>query len=212
MTTFALAIGLVVVNVRAPGRGHRRVSALADGRRLAVHRRQGKALSFVDFVTHIVPSSVVGAFAQGDMLQMVFFAVLFGVALASLGADGPARDRGCSSGCCRCSSASSALVMVVAPIGAFGAMAYTIGNFGLASLLPLGRLMVCVYPTMALFIFVVLEPDRALVRASACSRLLAYIKEEILLVLGTSRRARRRCRGCSTRWSGSAAPGRWWGW
>ena len=105
VTTFALAIGLVVVNVTKPGAGLD-VSALAKGD-VSSYAAAGKALRFVDFLTHIVPSSVVGAFAQGDILQVVFFAVLFGVALASLGETRAAAGRRCSSRSRRCSSASS---------------------------------------------------------------------------------------------------------
>jgi aerobic C4-dicarboxylate transport protein len=182
VTTFALAIGLVVVNLLRPGEGidASRVSA-ADVSQLAV---QGKELRFVDFVTHIVPSSVVGAFAQGEILQVVFFSLLFGVALASLGRAGRPVARMLER-LMQVFFRIVGLVMLVAPIGAFGAMAYTIGNFGVASLLTLGRLMACVYVTMALFIFVVLN---VIARLSGFSllRLLAYIKDEILIVLGTS--------------------------
>jgi aerobic C4-dicarboxylate transport protein len=182
VTTFALAIGLVVVNLLRPGEGidASRVSA-ADVSQLAV---QGKELRFVDFVTHIVPSSVVGAFAQGEILQVVFFSLLFGVALASLGRAGRPVARMLER-LMQVFFRIVSLVMLVAPIGAFGAMAYTIGNFGVASLLTLGRLMACVYTTMALFIFVVLN---IIARLSGFSllRLLAYIKDEILIVLGTS--------------------------
>ncbi len=182
VTTLALAIGLVVANVVRPGHG-------LDASRLATvdvskYAHQGEALRFVDFVTHIVPSSVVGAFAEGDVIQVVFFSVLFGVALASLGRAGRPVARMLD----RLSQVIFrivGMVMVVAPIGAFGAMAYTVGNFGLASLLTLGRLMASVYLTMALFIFVVLN---LIARWSGFSlwRLLVHIREEILIVLGTS--------------------------
>jgi aerobic C4-dicarboxylate transport protein len=182
VTTFALAIGLAVVNLVRPGDGidASRVSA-SDLSRLAV---QGKELRFVDFVTHIVPSSVVGAFAEGDILQVVFFALLFGVALASLGRTGRPVTRMLER-LMEVFFRIVSIVMVLAPIGAFGAMAYTIGNFGVASLLTLGRLMACVYATMALFVFVVLNLIARLWGFSLL-RLLGYIKDEILIVLGTS--------------------------
>ena len=182
VTTFALAIGLVVVNITKPGEGLD-VSSLAKGD-VSRFTEQGKAMSFVDFITHIVPSSAVDAFAKGEVLQVVFFAVLFGFALASLGPRGrPLADV--------LESVSQvffkivAIVMKVAPIGAFGAMAYTIGAFGLKSLLPLGRLMLDVYVTMFLFIFVVLN---LILRWYGFSlwEYLKFIREEILLVLGTS--------------------------
>jgi aerobic C4-dicarboxylate transport protein len=182
VTTIALAIGLMVINLTKPGAAVD-AAAIAQGD-VSRFAEQAKALTFVDFVMHIVPTSVVGAFAQGDILQVVFFAILFGAALAALGAMGEsithALDR-----TAQVFFKIVSIIMVVAPIGAFGAMAYTIGNFGLATLLPLGRLMADVYLTMALFIFVVLNLI-ARVYGFSLLRLLKYIREEILLVLGTS--------------------------
>ena len=182
VTTFALAIGLIVVNVLKPGRGLV-VSALAKSD-ISSYVTAGKSMTFADFVTHIVPSSVVDAFAKGDMLQVVFVAVLFGVALAFVGEDGRAVTH-LFEALSRVFFRIVAIVMIVAPIGAFGAMAYTIGAFGLAALVPLGRLMLGVYTTMALFIFIVLN---AILRAYGFSlwSYLKFIREEILIVLGTS--------------------------
>jgi aerobic C4-dicarboxylate transport protein len=182
VTTFALAIGLIVVNVTKPGEGLD-VSALAKGD-VSKYAEAGKALTFVEFVTHIVPSSVVGAFASGDVLQVVFFAVLFGVALAFTGDTG----RPLTEMLDRLSLVFFrivAIVMKVAPIGAFGAMAYTVGTFGVKSLLPLGRLMLDVYLTMAIFIFIVLN---LILRwyGFALWDYLKFIREEVLIVLGTS--------------------------
>jgi aerobic C4-dicarboxylate transport protein len=182
VTTFALTIGLIVVNVTKPGKGLD-VTALAKGD-VSKFTEQGKAMSFVEFFTHIVPSSAVDAFARGDVLQVVFFAVLFGVALAAMGE----RGRPLSEVLERLSEVIFrivALVMKVAPIGAFGAMAYTIGAFGVRALLPLGRLMLDVYVTMALFIFVVLNVILRLYGFSLWEYL-KFIREEILIVLGTS--------------------------
>jgi aerobic C4-dicarboxylate transport protein len=182
VTTFALAIGLVVMNVFRPGEGIDASRApAADVSRFTA---QGQELHFGDFVTHIVPSSVVGAFAQGEILQVVFFSLLFGVALASLGRAGRPVARMLER-LMQVFFRIVAIVMVVAPIGAFGAMAYTIGTFGVASLLTLGRLMACVYATMAVFIFGVLGGVARLAGFSLL-RLLDYIKDEILIVLGTS--------------------------
>src|SRR5215207_7681036 len=182
VTTFALAIGLVVVNVTKPGAGLD-VSTLARGD-ISRYAEAGKAMSFVEILTHIVPASAVDAFARGDVLQIVFFAVLFGSALASLG------ERGHPLVTVLDVTAQVifrivALVMKVAPIGAFGAMAYTIGTFGAKTLLPLARLMLDVYITMALFIFVVLN---LILRWYGFSlwHYLKFIREEIVLVLGTS--------------------------
>ncbi|MDB4885794.1 MAG: sodium:dicarboxylate symporter [Gemmatimonadetes bacterium] len=182
VTTLALAIGLVIVNVTKPGAGLD-VSALAKGD-VSKYTQQGEAMTFTDFATHIVPSSAVDAFAKGDVLQVVFFAVLFGVALASLGDSGASLTAMLE----RLSQVMFrivSIVMKVAPIGAFGAMAYTVGTFGVKSLLPLGRLMLDVYAAMALFIFVVLN---LILRAYGFSlwEYLKFIREEILVVLGTS--------------------------
>ena len=182
VTTFALAIGLIVVNITKPGAGLD-VSALAKGD-VSKYAEAGKSLTFVEFLTHIVPTSVVGAFANGDVLQVVFFAVLFGVSLAYVGDMG----RPVTEWLDRLSLVFFrivALVMKVAPIGAFGAMAYTVGTFGVRSLLPLGRLMLDVYLTMGIFIFVVLN---LILRRYGFSlwQYLKFIREEIVIVLGTS--------------------------
>ena len=182
VSTFALAIGLVIVNVTRPGDGVD-VSALTKGD-ISQYAKAGEGMKFVDFITNIVPSSVVDAFAKGEILQIVFFAVLFGVALTSLGSSGKplvdVLDR-----IAHVFFRIVALVMKVAPIGAFGAMAFTVGSFGVKTLLPLGRLMLDVYATMAIFIFVVLGTICRLY-GFRLLEFLRYIREEILLVLGTS--------------------------
>jgi aerobic C4-dicarboxylate transport protein len=182
VTTFALVIGLAVVNLLKPGQGLA-VSTMAKTD-VSSYVTQGKSMNFADFLTHIVPSSVVDAFAKGDMLQVVFVAVLFGVALTFLGEDARPVTHLCET-LSRVFFRIVAIVMAVAPIGAFGAMAYTIGAFGVAALIPLGRLMLGVYITMALFIFVVLN---AIMRAYGFSlwKYLRFIREEIVIVLGTS--------------------------
>jgi len=174
------------VNLARPGAGLDPAvrAGPAAAATVAGYAQAGEQLRFIDFVTHIVPSSVVGAFAEGEILQVVFFALLFGVALTGLGEAG----RPLIAGLDRLAQVFfriTAIVMRVAPIGAFGAMAYTIGNFGLAALLPLGRLMLSVYLTMALFVFVVLNAIARLYGFSLW-RFLRYIREEILIVLGTS--------------------------
>jgi aerobic C4-dicarboxylate transport protein len=182
VTTFALAIGLFVVNVTRPGAGLAATS-LASGD-ASSFTAQGKSLTFTEFLTHIVPSSAIEAFAQGDILQIVFFSVLFGVALTALGESGRPLSAVLDT-TLHVFFRIVALVMKVAPIGAFGAMAFTVGNFGLRTLLPLGRLMLDVYLTMFLFIFVVLN---LIARAYGFSlwTFLKFISEEILIVLGTS--------------------------
>ena len=182
VSTFALAIGLVIVNVTRPG-DHVDVTTLAKGD-ISQYAKAGEGLKFADFITNIVPSSVVDAFAKGEILQIVFFAVLFGVAMTSLGATGKplldVLDR-----ISHVFFRIVALIMKVAPIGAFGAMAFTVGSFGLKTLLPLGRLMLDVYATMAIFIFVVLGTICRMY-GFRLLEFLRYIKDEILLVLGTS--------------------------
>ena len=182
VTTIALAIGLVIVNVTKPGAGLDR-SHLAQGD-VSTYAKAGEQLSMLDFLLHIVPSSPVQAFAQGDILQVVFFAVLFGVATASMGATVQPLVAFLDQ-LLHVMFKLVGFIMVVAPVGAFGAMAYTVGNFGLQALLPLGRLMIDVYATMAVFIFVALN---LIAKWSGFSlwKLLVFIREEILLVLGTS--------------------------
>ena len=182
VTTFALAIGLIIVNVTKPGAGLN-FSSLSKGD-ISQYTAPGKEMKFVDFITHIVPTSIADAFARGDILQIVFFSILFGVALAALGA----RVRTVVDLLEQAQEIFfkiTAIIMVVAPIGAFGAMAFTVGNFGVRALLPLGRLMLDVYLTMFLFVFIVLN---LICRYYGFSlwQFLKYIKDELLLVLGTS--------------------------
>jgi aerobic C4-dicarboxylate transport protein len=182
VTTFALAIGLTIVNITKPGAGLD-VSKMPKGD-VSAYAAQGQGMKFTDFVTHIVPSSPVDAFAQGDILQIVFFAVLFGFAVVTLG-KGSAPLTNVLETTLDVFFRIVALIMKVAPLGAFGAMAFTVGTFGLQTLLPLGRLMLDVYLTMFLFIFVVLN---LILRWYGFSlwAYLKYIREEILIVLGTS--------------------------
>ncbi len=182
VSTLALAIGLVVVNITRPGAGID-VSKVT-GVDLTKYTASGAQLGFIDIITHVVPPSIVGAFANGEILQIVFFSLLFGLALLKVGDAG----RPILSGVEKLSAVFfrlTAMIMKVAPIGAFGAMAYTIGSFGLKALIPLARLMGDVYLTMAVFIFVILN---LIARMSGFSlwKLLRYIKDEILIVLGTS--------------------------
>jgi aerobic C4-dicarboxylate transport protein len=182
VSTASLVIGLIVVNLTRPGAGldpsrlpHGDVSRYVDG------AQQG---SLIDILTHVVPSSIVGAFATGDVLQVVFVAIVFGVALAAVGESGRPVVALIQS-LERVFFRLVALIMLVAPVGAFGAMAYTVATFGLDALRPLLRVMADVYLTMAVFVFGVL----GLIARLAGFRLLRYlahIKDEILLVLGTS--------------------------
>jgi aerobic C4-dicarboxylate transport protein len=141
-------------------------------------------MNVVDFLVDIVPTSVVKAFADGNILQIVFFAILFGVALSAIGSAGAPLTAGLDR-LLQVFFRIVHIIMYVAPIGAFGAMAFTIGNFGLKSLLPLGRLMLDVYMTMFLFVFIVLNLIARWYKFSLWE-FLKYIREELVLVLGTS--------------------------
>jgi aerobic C4-dicarboxylate transport protein len=183
VSTVALAIGLVVVNLTHPGEGldptrlpHGDISAYTQS---ATHGG-----SVVDLITHIVPSSIVDAFARGDVLQVVFVALLFGVALSAVGPAGRPVVALIES-LSRVMFRLVALIMLVAPIGAFGAMAYTVGAFGVRALEPLARLMAGVYLTMAVFVFVVLGVIARLA-GTRITHVLRLISDELLLVLGTS--------------------------
>ena len=183
VTTIALVIGLLVVNIVKPGAGLN-FSEMEKGDVSQYTENVGEQLNWVDFLTNIVPSNMMDAFAKGDILQVLFFSILFGVALAALGKKGDVITDFLD----RLSHVFFKIigyVMKAAPIGAFGAMAYTIGHFGLASLVPLGKLMMSVYITMFLFIFVVLNLICKYYNFSLWSYL-KFIKDELLIVLGTS--------------------------
>ncbi|MEO7360992.1 MAG: C4-dicarboxylate transporter DctA [Gemmatimonadaceae bacterium] len=182
VSTLAMAIGLTIVNITKPGETLD-ITTLPKGD-VSKFVVAGEQMGLLDFVTHIIPANIFDAFAKGELLPIVFFAVLFGVALTGAGDAG--RDvTDLLHKIQKVFFRIVHIVMKVAPIGAFGAMAYTIGNFGLKTLLPLGRLMIDVYATMIIFIFGVLW----LICRMWGFRLLPflrYIKEEILIVLGTS--------------------------
>ncbi|MDM5199163.1 C4-dicarboxylate transporter DctP [Fictibacillus enclensis] len=184
VTTFALVIGLIVVNIIKPGAGlDFDKLQKGDVSQFTSEGAEG-GINWLDFFTHIVPSNMVDAFAKGDILQVLFFSILFGVALTAL------RDKGKPvieffDKLLTIFFNVVGYIMKAAPIGAFGAMAFTIGNFGLASLLPLGKLMISVYTTMFLFVVVVLNIICKMYGFSLW-KYLRYIKDEILIVLGTS--------------------------
>lgn len=182
VSTLALAIGLIIVNVTKPGAGLD-ISTMQLGD-VSKYTAAGAQQSTLEFLLHIVPSNIVAAFASGELLPVVFFSVLFGVALTAVGDAG----RDIADLLVRFQAVFFkivSMVMVLAPIGAFGAMAYTVGTFGLKTLIPLARLMLDVYLTMAVFVFVVLG---LICRAYGFRiwKFLRFIKDEILLVLGTS--------------------------
>ncbi len=184
VTTLALVIGLVVVNLFRPGDGiHADVKSL-DTKEVAAYASGGKSMSTIELLLHVIPDAAVGAFASGEILQVLTFSVLFGVALGGLGQSGKPLIELIE----RVSLVlfqMIALIMRLAPIGAFGAMAFTIGKYGIGTLVSLGALMLCVYLTCAVFIFVVLG---LIARWAGFSlwQFLRYIREELVIVLGTS--------------------------
>ena len=184
MTTIALVIGLIVVKVVQPGAGINANAAQLDAKAVEQYAASGKQLHTVDFLLNIIPDTVVGAFARGDILQVLFFAVLFGLALSVFGEKGKSLIRAFDS-ITHTLFGVIALIMKAAPIGAFGAMAFTIGKYGLKTILPLAKLMLCVYLTSAFFVFVILGLI-AWAHGFSLWKFLKYIKEELLIVLGTS--------------------------
>ncbi|QWV94420.1 dicarboxylate/amino acid:cation symporter [Geomonas oryzisoli] len=185
VSTLALGIGLLVINVIQPGVGMNADVTKLDTKGLATYTATAaKSHSFADFALGIIPTSVVDAFAKGEILQVLFFAIFFGLALAALGEKGKPIYKFID-------DVSHALfgvvnlIMKFAPIGAFGAMAFTIGKFGLGSLAKLGMLMGSFYLTCLLFIFVVLGTIGKICGFNIF-KFISYIKEELLIVLGTS--------------------------
>jgi len=183
VTSIALLIGLLVVNVIQPGAGMNVDATKLDATAIQAYAVQGKHLSSVDFVMNIIPRTFMGAFADGDILQVLLLAILVGLALASLG-----QANTLIAACDKIAHLMFgviALIMQAAPIGAFGAMAYTVGHYGLKTLIPLAKLMACVYITSILFVFAVLG-SIAFLHGFSVWKFIKYIKEELLIVLGTS--------------------------
>ncbi|WP_127022746.1 dicarboxylate/amino acid:cation symporter [Rheinheimera mangrovi] len=184
VSTIALVIGLVVINVVKPGVGMHIDPASLDQQSISKYTAPDQMQSTTDFLLNVIPSSVFDAFARGDMLQVLFFSILFGFALQRLGG----RQNLIFGYVEKSSEVLFAIVhmlMKVAPIGAFGAMAFTIGKYGIATLWSLAGLMATFYLTCLVFIFVVLG---AICRYHGFSitKFIRYIKEELLIVLGTS--------------------------
>jgi aerobic C4-dicarboxylate transport protein len=184
VSTVALLIGLLVGNVVKPGSGFNVNIATLDAKSVADYAGQAKTQNVTEFLMHIIPTTVVDAFAKGDILEVVFVALLFGFALSGVGARAkPLVDL--VNSFTQVIFEVTRLLMKFAPVGAFGAMAYTVGRFGLASLGPLAKLIGTFWLTAVLFVVIVLGTV-AWAASFNIFRFLAYIKEEILVVLAVS--------------------------
>lgn len=184
VTTLALIVGLVVANLVQPGAGMNIDASSLDTKDISSYVTKAKEQSAVEFVLNIIPSTLVGAFAEGNILQVLFIAVLFAFSLQALGE----RVQGLTGLIGQLSHAMFgivAIIMKAAPIGAFGAMAYTIGKYGFGTLFALGKLMASFYLTCILFVLGILG---LIARLNGFSILafIRYIREELLIVLGTS--------------------------
>lgn len=184
VSTLALIIGLVVVHIIQPGVGMNIDASTLDTKDLATYTEVAKHHSMVDFLLNIIPTSVIDAFAKGDILQVLLFALLFGFSLAAMKETG-AEVLNFINKVSQVLFGIVETIMKLAPIGAFGAMAFTIGKYGIASLLPLASLMGSFYLTCIIFIFGILGLIARLTGFSIV-RFIVYIKDELLIVLGTS--------------------------
>lgn len=184
VSTLALIIGIIVANVYKPGAGMNADVSTLDSAALSSYTVNAQSLSTVDFLMNIIPHTVVDAFAKGEILQVLLFSILFGVALSHFGDKGKFLIKILDQ-LSHVLFGVIGIVMKVAPFGAFGAMAFSIGQYGFGTLFPLGKLMVGVLITCVLFIFLVLGPIMRFVGLSLW-KFLKYIKEEIFIVLGTS--------------------------
>lgn len=184
VSTIALIIGLIVVNVLQPGGGMNIDPSTLDMKAVASYADQAKEQGVVAFLLDVIPGSVIGAFASGNILQVLLFAILFGFALHRLGDKGTLMFNVIES-FSQVIFGVINMIMRLAPIGAFGAMAFTIGKYGVGSLVQLGQLIICFYITCVIFVIVVLGLIARVVGFNIF-KFIAYIKEELLIVLGTS--------------------------
>jgi aerobic C4-dicarboxylate transport protein len=184
VSTMALALGLVVGNVVHPGTGFNVHPENLDAKSISSYAGQAKEQSVPDFLMHIIPNAIVDAFAKGDILQVLLVAILFGFALSVIGARGVPLVGVLNAGTHAVFGVVN-IVMRFAPIGAFGAMAFTVGKYGITSLGPLARLVGVFYLTCLVFVFVILG-GIAWAAGFNILKFLFYIKEEALLVLATS--------------------------
>jgi aerobic C4-dicarboxylate transport protein len=184
VSTIALVIGLVVINIWKPGVGMNVDPASLDTAGISKYVASGESQSSIDFFMNIIPNTVVGAFAEGEILQVLLFAIMFGFALHQLGAKGKPVllfiDQ-----ISHVFFNIVNMVMKLAPLGAFGAMAFTIGKYGIGTLAQLAQLIICFYITCVLFIFFILG-SIARIGGFSIMRMIRLIREELLIVLGTS--------------------------
>ena len=184
VSTIALLIGLLVINIWKPGVGMNVDPSTLDTSGISKFVESGQQQSTVDFFMHIIPNTVVGAFAEGEILQVLLFALMFGFALHKLGDAGKPVLKFIDQ-ISHVFFNIVNMIMKLAPIGAFGAMAYTIGKYGIGSLAQLAQLIICFYITCLLFIFLVLGTISRVCGFSIL-KMIRMIREELLIVLGTS--------------------------
>jgi aerobic C4-dicarboxylate transport protein len=185
VSSIALVVGLLVINIVQPGAGMNIDASTLDTKGIAAYTGPGKMASTTEFLLGVIPNTVVDAFAKGEILQVLLFAVMFGFALHKFGGRGTLVFDFIE----KFSHVLFSIVgyiMKVAPIGAFGAMAFTIGKYGVGSLVSLGALMATFYATCLIFIFVVLGTIARFAGGFSIWKFIKYIKEELLIVLGTS--------------------------
>ncbi|MES3019189.1 MAG: C4-dicarboxylate transporter DctA [Bacteroidota bacterium] len=184
ITTLAIVIGLLVANIFQPGKGVDISSTHPDISKIQPFQEGAAEMNWLEFVAHIVPKNIFDSFAKGDILQILFFAVLFGFALSRMGSTGTSLINTFEK-LSQVIFNIMKMIMKLAPFGAFGGMAYTIGTYGIETLYPLGKLMIAVYMTMILFIFGVLNIIAYIYKFSLW-KYLKFIRQEIVIVLGTS--------------------------
>jgi aerobic C4-dicarboxylate transport protein len=185
VSTLALGVGLIIANFLRPGSGFNVDPLTLDAQAVANYSRQAGQQSTADFLLHIIPRTFTDAFTgSGDLLQVLLVAVLFGYAMVHMGKSGQAVHKFIEE-CSHIFLAMMNAIMKLAPLGAGGAMAFTIGNYGIGALRPLAALMGCFYLTCMLFVGIVLGSIAAFTGFSIL-KFIAYIKDELLIVLGTS--------------------------
>lgn len=184
VSIFALIVGLMIVNWSQPGAGMNIDVQSLDSGAISAYTTAAKSQSTLDFFMNVIPSTVVDAFAKGDILQVLLFSVMFGWALSAMGGKRTALF-GVVTEISHALFGMVDLIMKLAPIGTFGAMAFTIGKYGVASLVPLGKLLACFYITCILFVLIVMGLIAKWAGFSII-KFISYIKEEFLIVFGTA--------------------------